>query len=382
MSKNMHVMKVCFLNLGRRGCSPILQENFAKACDLTGEVQVSLALSKQSDRYEQATILPYERFEINTHVGHTSALLSLLRIPKMRRAFRRFIIENKIDVVCSVMTNHLSALICDALEGTEAKFCTILHETVAVSHLPKEVITGKLVGRELSYCDYVITLTDHIKESASKQYDISLDRIYTIPHAVYEFTQPRARSIADEPVYEVLFFGRIIPYKGLDLLLDAWLDIKKAIPRARLKVIGEGDCSNFQNFINTRDDIILDNRFVEDSEIGDILESSHLVVLPYKRASQSGVIASAMGAGLPVVSTNVGALSEQVQDGITGVITKDVTAFSIAESVISVLSDVTYYEHLSINTLRVVKEHFSWDAVGKRLVKIMQTESGVVSTRD
>jgi len=368
------MIKVCFLNFGRRGCSPILQECFAKACDATGDAEIFIALSKQSDRYEETCQLPYERFEMHTHRGYASALISLLRIPKMRKSFRQFIVENEIDVVCSVMANHLSALMCDALKGTGAKFCTILHETVAVSHLPKEMITGKLVGRELRHCDYVITLTDHIKEAASEQYGIGLDRIYTIPHAVYEFAQPRVHSIAEESAYEVLFFGRIIPYKGLDLLLDAWPEIKKAIPKARLKIIGEGDCSNYQDFIDSRDEIILDNRFVEDAEIEGILEASHLVVLPYKRASQSGVIAAAMGAGLPVVCTDVGALSEQVQDGVTGAIAKDVTAGAIAKSVISVLSDVAHYEQLSVNTLRVVEEHFSWDAVGQRLVEIMQSE--------
>ena len=367
-------MKVCFLNFGRRGCSPILQECFAKACDATGEAEVFLALSKQSDRYKEASLLPYKRFEMDTHRGYASAMISLLRIPKMRKAFRQFIVENEIDVVCSVMANHLSALMCDALKGTGAKFCTILHETVAVSHLPKEMITGKLVGRELQHCDYVITLTDHVKEAANQRYGIVLDRIYTIPHAVYEFAQPRVRRIEGQAIYEVLFFGRIIPYKGLDLLLDAWPEIKKAIPQARLRVIGEGDCSGFQSFIDGREDIILDNRFVEDSEIEGILEASHLVVLPYKRASQSGVIAAAMGAGIPVVCTDVGALSEQVQAGVTGAIAKDVTAGAIAERVISVLSDAAYYEQLSVNTLRIVEESFSWDAVGQRLVEIMQSE--------
>jgi glycosyltransferase involved in cell wall biosynthesis len=370
------MLKICFLNFGRRGCSPILQECFAKACDDTGAAEVFIALSKQSDRYAEASQLPYTRFDMDTHSGYVSALISLLRIPSRRKAFRRFIVENKIDVVCSVMANHLSALLCDALKGTGAKFCTILHETVAVSHLPKEMITGKLVGRELRHCDYIITLTDHIKEAASQQYGIDLDRIYTIPHAVYEFAQPRARRIAGESSYEVLFFGRIIPYKGLDLLLDAWTEIKKAVPQACLRVIGEGDCASFMSFIDSRDDVVLDNRFVEDSEIEGILEASHLVVLPYKRASQSGVIAAAMGAGLPVVCTNVGALSEQVQDGVTGAIAKDVTAGAVAESVISVLSDSAHYEQLSVNTLQVVEEHFSWDAVGQRLVEIMQRELG------
>lgn len=369
-------MNICFLNFGRRGCSPVLQECFANACEATGRVEVSLALSKQSDRYVTISQLPFKRFEIDTHTGYASALMSLLRLPVMRSAFREFVIKNEIDVVCSVMANHLSALMCDALKGTNAKFCTILHETVTVSHLPKEIITGNLVGRELRHCDFVITLTDHIKEAASRQYGLNLERIHTIPHAVYEFAKPKVRRIANEATYEVLFFGRIIPYKGLDLLLEAWPEIKQAVPKARLRVIGEGDCSAYKQFIDAHDDVVLDNRFVEDDEIEGILDNSHLVVLPYKRASQSGVIAAAMGAGLPVVCTNVGALSEQVQHGVTGLIAKDVSAAAIAESVISALSDALYYEELSKNTLRIVEEKFGWVAVGERLVEIMENEMG------
>jgi glycosyltransferase involved in cell wall biosynthesis len=362
------------MNFGRRGCSPILQESFAKACEDTGEVEVFLALSRQSDRYDELSQLPYRTFELDTHAGYASAIFSLMRVPAMRKAFRDFLIENEIDVVCSIMANHLSALMCDVAAQAGAKFCTILHETTAVSYLPKEVLLGAFVGRELRNCDYVITLTDHVKEEASRQYGIDINSIYTIPHAVYEFAKPQVRQITKGKAKEVLFFGRIIPYKGLDILLDAWPAISEAVPGARLKIAGEGNCSKVKDFIDSRPEITLDNRFVADDEIEGILDVAHLVVLPYRRASQSGVIAAAMGCGLPVVCTDVGALAEQVEDGVTGIIAKEVTSEAIAASVIAALSDAAFYERMSINTLKRVEERFSWGAVGTQLVEIMSGE--------
>jgi glycosyltransferase involved in cell wall biosynthesis len=110
----------------------------------------------------------------------------------------------------------------------------------------------------------------------------------------------------------VLFLGRIAPYKGLDLLAEAWPEAAR-ISTASLKVVGqpagEGGASAINQLRRVGADV--QTRWVPDSELEKVLTGARLVVLPYTEASQSGVITLAHQAGIPLLVTNVGGLAKQ-----------------------------------------------------------------------
>ena len=74
------------------------------------------------------------------------------------------------------------------------------------------------------------------------------------------------------------------------------------------------------------------NRWLGADEIAAALQRYDAVVLSYIEASQSGVAAAAYGSGMPVIATPVGGLSEQVQEGVTGVMAARVDARALAEA--------------------------------------------------
>lgn len=136
----------------------------------------------------------------------------------------------------------------------------------------------------------------------------------------------------------ILFFGKITPYKGLDYLLPAMVEIHKRVPAIKLVIAGSGrfyfDISDYQelNYIK------FINRFVRDDELAGLISYSKFIVCPYTDATQSGVVMSAFAFGKPVVATNVGGLPEMVKDGIFGRIIKEKDVNSIVESVSELLS--------------------------------------------
>ena len=139
------------------------------------------------------------------------------------------------------------------------------------------------------------------------------ERIHIVPHVNFShWARPGAAPPPAEPV-TVLFFGRILAYKGLDVLLEAFrsLDAK----RFHLIVAGEGGMSPV-----TGENIEVLNRFVSDEEMAPLFQRAHIVALPYRAASQSGVAHMAFAFGKPVVSTRVGALPEVVREGETGLL--------------------------------------------------------------
>lgn len=136
----------------------------------------------------------------------------------------------------------------------------------------------------------------------------------------------------------LLFFGYVRKYKGLDLLIDAFPIIKNSIPNAKLLIVGEFyDSPDFYlnkiKQLQIEKDTVVVNQFVPNEEVGKYYKSCDLVILPYCSATQSGILNVAYGFSKPVLVTNVGGLSEFVEDKKTGLIIRPDSPQEIASGV-------------------------------------------------
>jgi glycosyltransferase involved in cell wall biosynthesis len=123
----------------------------------------------------------------------------------------------------------------------------------------------------------------------------------------------------------LLFFGYVRKYKGLDLLIEALPGIKASIPNTKLLVVGEFyDSPDFYyekiKRLGLTNDTVIINKFVPNEDVAKYNKISDLVILPYRSATQSGILSVAYSFLKPVVVTNVGGLSELVEDKKTGII--------------------------------------------------------------
>jgi glycosyltransferase involved in cell wall biosynthesis len=137
----------------------------------------------------------------------------------------------------------------------------------------------------------------------------------------------------------LLFFGYIRKYKGLDVLIEAIPDILKEIPEARLLIVGEfyDDPTPYLNRIKElgiSDYIKIVNKFVPNEEVGEYYLACDLNILPYKSATQSGILNVSYGFFKPVLVTNVGGLTEFVGDGKTGIVTEPNSPAAIVKGVL------------------------------------------------
>lgn len=164
-----------------------------------------------------------------------------------------------------------------------------------------------------------------------------------------------------------LFFGLIRDYKGLDTLLDAWHLFKRDARYAnhRLIVAGEFYTSREKYIahierLGLRDDVILHDHFIADSEVCNYFSAADCVVLPYKTATQSGVTQICYNFCTPVIVTNVGGLAEIVPDGRVGYVTEPT-----AEGVADALRRINEGDTLSRFTeaMREERKRFSWSAM-------------------
>ena len=152
------------------------------------------------------------------------------------------------------------------------------------------------------------------------------------PHPLFEnFGERVERSEAcvrlglDPANRYVLFFGLIRDYKGLDLLLDAWAQLRRAgrTEGRRLIVAGEFYTAR-EPYLNRiadnglQDKVLLHDRFIPDDDVKYYFSAADFVVQPYKTATQSGVTQIAYQFCVPMVVTKVGGLAEIVPDGRVG----------------------------------------------------------------
>jgi len=141
----------------------------------------------------------------------------------------------------------------------------------------------------------------------------------------------------------LLFFGYIRKYKGLDILLRAVPQLIAMDKSIRLLVVGESydDISIYNELITELgigEQVKLINQFVPNEEVGKYYAPADLVILPYRSATQSGILNVAYGFGKPVLATRVGGLMESIDEGETGFIVEPESPAALCEGVKRFLS--------------------------------------------
>ena len=165
--------------------------------------------------------------------------------------------------------------------------------------------------------------------------------------------------------YCILFFGRIQPYKGLNVLEKAIHIVRKRGYKITLILAGQGDLGTF--LIDAIEDNIIINRFIADKEVARLFEASNVVVLPYLSATQSGVIPLAYAYGKPVICTKVGALDELVSDGETGLVVNPNDHEALANAII-ILSDKNTRQKMGNAARKYLESYISWQHIAAKHV--------------
>jgi glycosyltransferase involved in cell wall biosynthesis len=219
----------------------------------------------------------------------------------------------------------------------------------------------------------LIVHTHQLKKILIEQFRIPQERVNVLPHGELGSLYKRrgSQNIPTREPFTLLFFGRILPYKGLKYLLEAMPLIAECIPEVKLIIAGRGENIS-QYFPNGYDEKHYEiiNDFIPLEEVGNLFQRSTVTVLPYIEASQSGVAALSYGMGTLVVASEIGGLSEIVQHKQDGLLVPPRDARSLADAIISLLSDRNLQQSMQTAALVRCQQDLNWSNIAEQTSQI------------
>jgi len=253
-----------------------------------------------------------------------------------------------------------------------------MHDTKPFHGSPSSLL--QLVGLKAAYSkfDHFIVHTQYSKEELLKQLGLPETRVTVIPHGVFDYYR---ELIRDEQMKKqlpeiagkkrVLFFGVLKPYKGVDVLLKAFAQIPASVAEeAVLELVGYPKMPieplhSLAKQLGIAHRVIWDLRYVEEKEVAIYFADADIIVLPYRRIDQSGVLMVALDFGKPVVASCVGGFAEIIKDGVHGFLVEPGNPDALSFALTRVLEDDLLRAQIANAIKRLAKE-LTWDQIAER----------------
>jgi glycosyltransferase involved in cell wall biosynthesis len=208
----------------------------------------------------------------------------------------------------------------------------------------------------------LIYLTNYVKDNVENTLKIFKPGII-VPHGLIKNTSLIPSSYKMNRGKNILFIGRISPYKGVELLSEVIEDISDNIE----KCIIAGK-SNYELKIKDTEKLKIQDRYLSDVEVGELLNWADILVLPYLEATQSGVITLGINSELPMVCTNVGGFHEQLNEDEC--IWVEPNKKSLKNGLLYLIQNYSKRDFL-IKQMQKKKSSLSWDTISLQIFKFL-----------
>ena len=190
---------------------------------------------------------------------------------------------------------------------------------------------------------------------------------------------PATKGTPIQPVEgRILFFGRMWAYKGLDVFLDAIDLLSKRGVRHQAVIAGRGpEMARFGVRMAGMASVNAIDSYISPEDTSTLFQSAEIVALPYKDASQSGVVASAFGNHRPVVASATGGIPDVVTDGANGLLVPPADPTALADALERVLTSRPLAASLTEGARQTAAGPLNWDHIADNLLTTYRRIAGV-----
>jgi len=241
---------------------------------------------------------------------------------------------------------------------------------------------------QYSLCDHVFVHTDGMKSEMTSEFRIPERKVSVIPFGINNTVQSTSLSSAEAKRQlgtngddrAVLFFGNIAPYKGLEYLISAFVELLNKDRNYRLIIVGkpkgsEGYWKQIHQRIarsGIRDRVIERIEYIPDEETELFFKAADVLILPYTRVFQSGVLFLGYSFGLPAIASDVGTLKKEIIEGRTGFVCKPQDSSDLASKIDEYFRS-ELFRNLEAQRAEIkayANERYSWDKVAAVTTKV------------
>jgi glycosyltransferase involved in cell wall biosynthesis len=359
---------ILFLYLGRRGLSRFTLDLARNVAELT-HVRATFCVSRQNEMFESFAGIGCRVLPVDTFAAPSGALVHGYRVRALYRNVLGELRRQRSAAVVALMPHVWLPLVVPPIRKHGFRYLTVIHDAHPHPGDPTSLL-NRWSMRDARHADAVVTLSRAVADALAEAGAVPRERLVPLFHPDLQFgvspsasgsmAAPQSMSARQSPPagtspFRVLFFGRILAYKGLAALVEAIARLRGEGLPVELGVFGDGPLGPLSARLAALGAEV-ENRWIADSEVPGILSRYHAVALAHNECSQSGVAAVALGAGLPVVAARVGGLTEQVRDGATGVIADGCDPASLAVGIRRLATDARLYAHVRAQIKRTAWE--------------------------
>ena len=243
--------------------------------------------------------------------------------------------------------------------------------------LPREPRPGQVSAqrRLLARMDAIIVHSEYGRDRLVSAAGVAESKLHVIPHGAFDYlaelpSAPLEPELAAVSGPVVLFFGLLRPYKGIETLLGAW----RGIAGAELWIVGRPRVPLGPLRALAGPGVRFVPRFVGDGELAALFRRADVVVLPYTgtdRFDQSGVLATALAFGRPIVLSDVGGFSEVAAHGAARLVPPD-DAGALRETLTELLASTAERQRLAAAALAAARGPYSWDAAARATLALYE----------
>ena len=334
--------RILFVYWGRRGAMSRFTLDLAEAALTDERIEPLVSVSRSNELFSEFQALGPSIVPIRTFSRGLGAVAQLWRIPLIQGAMASLLRRRRVQAVVVLMSHVWSPLVAPAVKLCGVPYVVIVHD--ARPHVgDRTALAHRWLMQDLKFADRVIALSQSVADQLIADNAVLRDRLRLLflPVAGKGGNAPPKR----EGPLRVLFFGRILEYKGLSLFIDALEQLRSRGVAVRASVVGEGSLGPDRERLVSLG-VNIQNGWIDERHISGLFERHDVVVLSHTEASQSGVAALAFGHGLPVVATPVGGLKDQVIHGQTGLLSARVDASTLADAMAQVALEEGLWESL------------------------------------
>ncbi len=219
----------------------------------------------------------------------------------------------------------------------------------------------------------IIVHAPAIADELQRRERVPSEKIEIVPHAAFTNLRREGDASIAPRSHETLMLGRMYAYKGLDTLVAAAPLIAARVTDVNIVIHGRGpELGRLRPEIDRHPFFEVHETTLTDAELADRVRRAAVVVVPYREASQSAVVAFANGVGRPCIVTDVGGLPDMVVHGKTGIVIPPGDPEALAAAVSDALTDADLMQRLTAGVAELVAGELAPGAVARQTAAVYE----------